>query len=74
MEFEEREYDIFEVGDRVMCIIDNEPLFGTVAESEDPHNVLVKYDDDRGQGFYCVVKGCDMDGQGESDYGKLIRI
>ena len=61
-------FDKFEIGDRV---IDSEGDIGTVSECDDPHNIFVRLDKNRGSVLYCVVKDCT---DGYSDYGKLLII
>lgn len=48
-------YDEIKLG---MKVTDADGAVGKVAECNDIHNVLVKYDDNAGLGFYCLDKKC----------------
>lgn len=41
-------------------VIDNEGETGTVTYMTDKHNIHVEYDNNKGSGWYCTVKGCHL--------------
>lgn len=54
------------VGMRVYSIEDSRILYGYVMECEDFHNVFVKFDNNFGSAYYCLVENCEDNG-GEID-------
>lgn len=45
-----------------MKVIDNDGDIGIITQCEDPHNVIIRYDNE-GVGIYCLVEGCELFGR-----------
>ena len=45
-----------------MKVIDNDGDIGIITQCEDPHNVIIRYDNE-GVGIYCLVESCELFGR-----------